>query len=48
MLGFIVDTLYEIWADWRLALTERPDLATILLLAMVRSRLSATRSSVAD
>jgi predicted DCC family thiol-disulfide oxidoreductase YuxK len=25
-----VDTLYEIWADWRLALTGRPDLATII------------------
>lgn len=30
VIGWIVDTLYEIWADWRLALTERPDLATII------------------
>ncbi|MGQ4647292.1 DCC1-like thiol-disulfide oxidoreductase family protein [Lyngbya aestuarii] len=30
VIGFIVDTLYEIWADWRLALTGRPDLATII------------------
>ncbi len=29
-IGWIVDTLYEIWADWRLALTRRPDLATII------------------
>jgi predicted DCC family thiol-disulfide oxidoreductase YuxK len=30
IIGSIVDTLYEIWADWRLALTGRPDLATIV------------------
>lgn len=30
VIGFIVDTLYKIWADWRLALTGRPDLATII------------------
>ncbi|HEY9601189.1 MAG TPA: DUF393 domain-containing protein [Allocoleopsis sp.] len=30
VIGWIVDTLYEIWADWRLALTGRPDLATII------------------
>lgn len=29
IIGFIVDTLYGIWADWRLALTGRPNLATI-------------------
>lgn len=29
-IGWIVDTLYEIWADWRLALTGRPDLKTII------------------
>jgi predicted DCC family thiol-disulfide oxidoreductase YuxK len=29
VIGPIVDWLYEIWADWRLALTRRPDLATI-------------------
>jgi predicted DCC family thiol-disulfide oxidoreductase YuxK len=40
VIGWIVDTLYEIWADWRLALTGRPDLA--LLLAIARSGLSAT------
>ena len=28
IIGSIVDTLYEIWADWRLALTGRPNLAT--------------------
>jgi predicted DCC family thiol-disulfide oxidoreductase YuxK len=29
IVGAIVDWLYGIWADWRLALTGRPDLATI-------------------
>lgn len=30
LIGAIVDTLYSIWADWRLTLTRRPDLATIV------------------
>ncbi len=30
VIGAIVDTLYGIWANWRLALTGRPDLATIV------------------
>jgi predicted DCC family thiol-disulfide oxidoreductase YuxK len=30
VIGSSVDTLSEIWADWRLALTGRPDLATIM------------------
>ncbi len=30
VIGTIVDTLYGIWADWRLTLTGRPDLATIV------------------
>ncbi|MBD1889745.1 DUF393 domain-containing protein [Coleofasciculus sp. FACHB-SPT9] len=30
IIGSIVDLLYEIWADWRLAVTGRPDLATIV------------------
>jgi predicted DCC family thiol-disulfide oxidoreductase YuxK len=29
IVGFVADSLYEIWADWRLKLTGRPDLATI-------------------
>lgn len=29
VLGAIADFLYGIWADWRLKLTGRPDLATI-------------------
>jgi predicted DCC family thiol-disulfide oxidoreductase YuxK len=30
VIGPVVDALYGIWADWRLALTRRPDLKTIL------------------
>lgn len=30
VVGAIADKLYELWADWRLALTGRPDLATIM------------------
>jgi len=30
VIGAIADKLYEIWADWRLSLTGRPDLATIV------------------
>ena len=29
IIGSIVDALYGIWADWRLTVTGRPDLATI-------------------
>lgn len=32
LVGSIVDRLYGVWADWRLALTGRPDLATIVAL----------------
>ena len=37
IIGFIVDALYEIWADWRLFLTGRPDLATIVATRLHRS-----------
>jgi predicted DCC family thiol-disulfide oxidoreductase YuxK len=30
VIGSIADRLYGIWADWRLALTGRPDLATLI------------------
>lgn len=30
IVGLIVDRLYEVWADWRLALTGRPGLSTIV------------------
>ena len=30
IVGFIADVLYAIWANWRLALTGRPNLAKIL------------------
>ncbi len=30
IISAIIDKLYEIWADWRLALTGRPNLTTIV------------------
>jgi predicted DCC family thiol-disulfide oxidoreductase YuxK len=30
VFGWIADKLYEIWADWRLKLTGRPDLVAIV------------------
>ena len=30
VIGAIANALYEIWADWRLFLTRRPNLATII------------------
>lgn len=30
IIGFIANKIYEVWADWRLALTGRPDLSTII------------------
>jgi len=30
VIGAVADMLYGIWADWRLKLTGRPDLATIV------------------
>lgn len=30
IVGWIADKLYEIWADWRLALTGRPNLGAIV------------------
>ena len=40
IIGFLADRLYQIWAKFRLALTGRPDLATI-----VASREQQCRSS---
>ena len=40
IVGSIVDVLYEIWADWRLTLTGRPNLAKIV--ADRQKRLEAT------
>jgi predicted DCC family thiol-disulfide oxidoreductase YuxK len=30
LVGPVIDGLYRIWADWRLKLTGRPDLATLI------------------
>lgn len=36
IIGSIVDRLYGVWASWRLALTGRPDLVTIVALRQKR------------
>ena len=41
IVGFLADALYSIWADWRLALTGRPSLATILTERQNRIECSA-------
>lgn len=40
IVGWIADKLYEIWADWRLALTGRPNLVTITAERQKRSECS--------
>ena len=42
IIGSIVDRLYEIWADWRLTLTGRPDLATIVADRKMQARCRLT------
>lgn len=37
IFGWLADKLYEIWADWRLLLTGRPDLRTIVAERQKRS-----------
>lgn len=41
LFGWIGDRLYEIWADWRLALTGRPNLSVIVAERQKRSDCSA-------
>ena len=36
VIGPVIDILYGIWADWRLALTGRPNLASIVALRQQR------------
>jgi len=43
VIGFLVDIIYEIWASWRLTLTGRPNLTTIL--AERQKRLECTSSN---
>jgi predicted DCC family thiol-disulfide oxidoreductase YuxK len=31
LVGFIVDIIYNVWADWRLSLTGRPNLETVIV-----------------
>lgn len=42
LIGALVDALYELWADWRLALTGRPDLATIVAARQKRVSCEST------
>lgn len=42
ILGAVADKLYSIWADWRLKLTGRPDLATIIARRHQRCQPQAT------
>lgn len=37
IIGTVADWLYGIWADWRLKLTGRPDLATIVAQKEVKT-----------
>lgn len=41
VIGPIADWLYGLWADWRLALTGRPDLATIVATRQQRLNCAA-------
>ncbi len=53
IIGALADALYSIWADWRLSLTGRPDLDTVIqqrasrlaCSAENRCRLTETESS---
>ncbi|HEY9887012.1 MAG TPA: DUF393 domain-containing protein [Candidatus Obscuribacterales bacterium] len=42
LIGPMVDALYDLWADWRLKMTGRPDLAT--LVADREARLAACQN----
>lgn len=46
VIGWLVDRLYEIWADWRLALTGRPNLGAILAERQNRLECSEGRCRV--
>lgn len=43
VIGAIADWLYEIWADWRLKLTGRPDLDTVI--AQRKEKLNSSNSA---
>lgn len=42
-LGAIADWIYGIWADWRLKLTGRPDLATVITQKQEKAQLNPGR-----
>lgn len=43
VIGAIVDRIYDIWADWRLKLTRRPDLN--IVIARRQKKLNSSNSS---
>ena len=43
VIGAIADWLYKIWADWRLKLTGRPDLDTVI--AQRKEKLNSSNSA---
>jgi predicted DCC family thiol-disulfide oxidoreductase YuxK len=43
LIGFIVDLIYNVWADWRLSLTRRPNLETVT--SERQKRLNANRQT---
>lgn len=43
VIGAIADWIYRVWADWRLKLTRRPDLDTII--AQRQKKLNHSKSS---
>jgi predicted DCC family thiol-disulfide oxidoreductase YuxK len=48
IVGWIVNWLYGIWADWRLTLTGRPDLATIVADRQRRTECDQSRCQLRD
>lgn len=40
ILGPIIDRVYDIWADWRLRVTGRPDIETLIMQRQERLRCS--------
>ena len=46
LLGAIADWIYGIWADWRLKLTGRPDLETVIAQRQEKVKLNSGRCRI--
>jgi len=46
IVGAIADWVYGIWADWRLKLTRRPDLTTIITEKQQQAKINSGRCRV--